>query len=81
MIAQIMIALFGVTAVFLSQSKSPVFRKYASVFGLLGQPFWMYVTYESQQWGMFALTFLYTWAWGNGFLNSWVFTRPRRWQK
>lgn len=38
-LSQASIAVFGVTAVALSQSLSPAARKWASVFGLVGQPF------------------------------------------
>lgn len=72
MFAQIAIAVFGVTAVFLSQSRSPVFNRFACIFGLIGQPFWFYATYSTEQWGMFALCFLYTWAWGRGFIIHWT---------
>lgn len=37
-----MIALTGVSAIWLSQSKRDDYRKYASVLGLIGQPFWFY---------------------------------------
>jgi len=69
---QIAIALFGVTAVFLSQSQDANQRKYACIFGLIGQPFWFYSAWISGQWGIFALCFLYTWAWAKGFWSNWV---------
>jgi len=80
MFSQIFIALFGCTAVALTQSSSPVFNRWACIFGLLGQPFWMYATYSSEQWGMFGITFVYTWAWWIGFRRHWL-AKPRRWQK
>lgn len=72
MIEQFFIALFGVTAVTLSQSQLPQRRKYASVFGLIGQPFWFYSAYTSEQWGIFALCILYTLSWANGFYVNWI---------
>lgn len=69
---QIGIALFGVTAIFLSQVDSPEAKKYASIFGLLSQPFWFYATYTASQWGMFFLCFMYAGAWGMGFYNNWI---------
>ena len=72
MIAQIFIALFGVTAVALSQSLLATRRRWAPVFGLIGQPFWFYAAWESQQWGIFALCLLYTLSWGKGFYTSWI---------
>jgi len=71
MIEQIGIALFGVTAIFLSQDIRASYRKYACIFGLLGQPFWFYATYKSGQWGMFALCFLYAFSWSRGLKTNW----------
>lgn len=72
MIAQLFIALFGVTAVLLSQAKTEAYRKYASVFGLVGQPFWFWAAYESNQWGIFVLCILYSLSWGKGFYQFWL---------
>lgn len=71
-ISQFAILFTGVVAVFLSQSSKENNRKFASIFGLLGQPFWMYTTYHSQQWGIFLMTFLYTFSWGKGFWLFWI---------
>lgn len=72
MTAQIFIALFGVTAVALSQSKLQARRRWACIFGLIAQPFWFYSAWAAQQWGIFALCFLYTASWVQGFWNNWV---------
>ena len=72
MTAQIFIALLGVTATMLSQSALADRRRWASVFGLLGQPFWFYAAWEAQQWGIFTLCFLYTISWGKGFHTNWI---------
>jgi uncharacterized membrane protein YdcZ (DUF606 family) len=69
---QVGIALFGVTAVFLSQDPRPQRQRWASVIGLLGQPFWFAETVSAQQWGMVALTVLYTWSWWRGFRRHWL---------
>jgi len=69
-IIQICIAIFGVTAVFCSQTER--YKKYASIFGLVGQPFWFWAAYSHQQWGIFALCFLYTFAWMQGFWRYWL---------
>ena len=75
MTTQIFIALFGVTAVTLSQSALPERRRWASVFGLVGQPFWFYAAWETQQWGIFALCILYTLSWGKGFYSHFIAAR------
>ena len=71
-IEQFGIALFGVTAIWLSQDSRPEFSKLACIFGLIGQPFWFYATWQAEQWGMFALCFLYSAAWIKGFKTNWM---------
>jgi hypothetical protein len=73
---QLGIALFGVTAIWLSQDAREGVRRFACIFGLVGQPFWFYATYVGEQWGMFALCFLYSWAWGKGFRQHWLRRMP-----
>jgi len=76
MIVQILIAILGVAAVWLSQDRRADRRKYACLFGLLGQPLWFYTTWKSGQWGIFALSFVYTFAWIKGFHVYWLEKTP-----
>lgn len=69
---QTLIAVLGVGAVWLSQDRRAERRKYACIFGLLGQPLWFYTTWQAQQWGIFALSIIYTLAWIKGFQNYWL---------
>lgn len=69
---QIAIALTGVTAIWLSQSEQGGFRKWACIFGLVGQPFWLYSAYTAEQWGIFVLCIFYTLAWFKGFRVHWL---------
>lgn len=73
---QIGIAICGVTAVFLSQDSRADWRKWACVFGLIGQPFWFYTAYIHAQWGILALSFLYAFSWARGFKNNWLTVSP-----
>lgn len=75
MIAQIGIALFGVVAIWLSQSTHEHQRRYACLFGLASQPFWFWSAYTAQQWGIFALCALYAASWLRGFYQHWI--KPR----
>ena len=72
MIAQIGIALTGVTAIWLSQQSNEEWKRYACLFGLAGQPFWFYSSYAAEQWGIFVLCFFYAYSWYVGFKNNWM---------
>lgn len=71
MIPQISIALFGVLAIFLVGMKERRQRRWGYLLGLCGQPFWFWVTFQAEQWGIFALAFFYTLSWINGLRNNW----------
>jgi hypothetical protein len=71
-IDQLAIGLCGVAAVFLSQDKRESRRRYACLFGLASQPFWLYTTWHAQQYGIFALCFLYMFSWMRGFYGHWI---------
>lgn len=79
MTAQIFIAIFGVSAVWLSQSANETQRKWSPVLGLLGQPFWFWTTYTHGQYGMFALCFLYAACYLRGYRQFWMDGRGIRW--
>jgi hypothetical protein len=69
---QIAIAFSGVVAVWLTQDKRESWRRWACIFGMLGQPFWFYAAWKAEQWGIFALCALYTYAWARGFWMHWL---------
>jgi hypothetical protein len=75
-VPQIIIPLTGVAAIWLTQSPNESARRYACLFGLAAQPFWFWATYESEQWGIFAVCILYALSWARGFRNHWI--KPRR---
>ena len=79
MTAQIGIALFGVTAIFLSQSPNLRAQRFACVFGLIGQPFWFWAAISAKQWGIVALCFFYTAAWARGVKTHWFDERGKSW--
>lgn len=72
MISQIGIVFFGVLAAWLTQQANENRKKYACIFGLISQPFWVYSSIESNQWGIFLLSIIYTGVWLIGFKNYWV---------
>ena len=78
-IAQSLILVFGVSANFLLNSKSSK-SKYGPILGLCSQPFWLYLTFKNNQWGMFVLSFIYTVIWITGIKSFW-FTSQKRGRK
>jgi uncharacterized iron-regulated membrane protein len=76
MISQFAIAFTGFVSIWLSQDTRVSWRKWACVFGLVGEPFWFYVTYTTEQWGIFVLAVFYTIAWGKGAYAYWL--KPMR---
>jgi len=71
-ISQIAIACTGLVAIFLTQQELEQHRRFACLFGLAGQPFWFYSTFMAEQWGIFALSFFYTYAWYRGLRLYWL---------
>lgn len=72
---QIAIALLGATAAWLSQSRHEDRRRWACIFGMLGQPFWFYASWTAGQWGIFAVSILYMGAWLRGLWIHWLTAR------
>lgn len=63
MIEQVFIAVTELIAIWLVQDRREEYRKFAPIFGLLGQPFWFFSSFQAQQWGAFILCFFFTAAW------------------
>jgi len=74
---QIMIAITGCLAIYLTQQNKAEPKRYACIVGLLGQPFWIYVTFTTAQWEMFTSSILYTLACFVGYKNNWIKRKER----
>jgi hypothetical protein len=72
MLSQAVILFTGLTAVILSQSLNTRSRKWSPIFGMLGQPAWLWAAAHSHQWGMFLVSLLYCYGWGKGLWNHWI---------
>lgn len=70
--SEILLAVLGATAVWLSQDRRLSRRRWAPIFGLASQPFWFYATAAAGQWFIFALCFVYAGAWWRGFRQHWL---------
>lgn len=56
-------------AIWLVNGRSP---KWACIFGLVSEVFWFREFYTHGQWGLFIVTFVYTFAWMRGFKTHWI---------
>ncbi len=69
---QFLLAFTGFIAIYLTQQRNQQYKRYACIFGLLSQPFFLYETFNAGQWGMFVLSIFYTFAWVVGFYNNFI---------
>lgn len=75
-IDQIAIAMLGAVAAWLSQERRESWRRWACIFGMVGQPFWFYASWKAGQAGIFIVSVLYAFAWMRGVWVYWI--RPQR---
>ena len=68
---QILIALFGLTAMFCAMGNNARLRKWAPIIGLCAQPFWFMATIPSGQYGMVLLCCAYTAIYLNAAWKNW----------
>jgi len=70
-IEQIMILITSIIAVFLTQQVGhPEWTKWACVFGMISQPFWIWSSVKAKQWGILGSSIMYTFIWGLGIYNN-----------
>lgn len=71
--------LFGLSgySIYLTQHRSKDKRKQACLYGLISSPFWIYSSWTSQLWGIFALNIYCTYSWLVGFYNNYI--EPYTW--
>ena len=69
---QIAIAATGCIAIWLVNDRRERWRRWACLFGLAGQPFWFWSAWQAEQWGILALTMVYTAAWLRGAWEGWI---------
>lgn len=69
---QVIVLLTGALAIWLTQQPNESLKKWAGVIGLLGQPFWLIITFQAGQWGMFALSIFYTYSFLLGIYYNWI---------
>jgi len=70
-IDQTVIALCGVSSLWLSQSAEFNARRWAPIIGLVAQPAWLYASITAEQWGVAALSVVYAVGWVRGLRTYW----------
>jgi hypothetical protein len=68
---QILIALTGLTSIWLAMGHNITGRKWAPVIGLAGQPFWLIFAMDAAAWGLLALVAAYTAVYLRGVYVQW----------
>jgi len=70
-LVQIALAGFGLTAMWLAMGRSTKGRKFAPIIGLLGQPFWLIFSCQSQAWGLMLLSVAWSFVYMRGIAVQW----------
>lgn len=69
MIIQTAIIVLSCTSNAIQASKK--YYRWSFIVGLLSQPFWIYSTWQAQQWGMFFVSLWFTMNFIRGIRNHW----------
>ena len=73
LIAQIGIISLGCSSVwFISRPETWKWKRWGYILGLAANPFWFYIGYKTQQWGIIIVSLWYTYSWGLGVWNYWI---------
>lgn len=75
-IVQAAIAVMAPAAIWLSQSRSQRFQRWACIVGLVSQPFWFWSVWRSGQWGVGVVAVVCALAWLKGLWVHWLAPRP-----
>lgn len=70
------IGVWGAAAAWLSQSRTEALRRWASVFGLAGLPWWFHAAWAQADWRLLAIAMLYLAAWLRGAWVHWRAPQP-----
>ena len=69
-LTEIMLFVCGAVSIFLLNLNNR-YSKYGVIIGLIGQPFWYISAYNSQSWGIFSVSILYSISFIVGIYNFW----------
>ncbi len=69
---QLLLAMTGVTALWLVTRESKKAKRWAPVFGLSSQPLWFYTFWTHGQYGSLFLNVCYAVIWATAFYREWL---------
>lgn len=72
MMLQAGIAVFGLAAILLVYASNPRWARWAPIFGLLSQPFWIASAWHAEQWAIIGLAVFYVYGWCKGIKKHWL---------
>lgn len=77
MLTQLILALCGLTALWMATGNNVRARRWAPVVGLCGQPAWLYFATTAQAWVLFVLSLVYSAVYVRGIWVQWLPTLRR----
>lgn len=69
LISQIMLFISGGAIWFMTRKEH--WKRWGYIIGICGQPFWLYTSINSKQWGIIILTIFYTYSFAQGIYFYW----------
>lgn len=75
-LAQVVVTVFGASAIFLLGARTNRVRRWGVVCGLIAQPAWYVTAICHEQWGLLPVFALYTGSWLRGLWTYWI--RPSK---
>lgn len=76
LINQIILAVADILPDILSQSKKYNIRRFDCIVGLLGEPFWFYYGFKTEQWAFCLLGTIFFFICLYGFYHKWIKNDP-----
>lgn len=70
-VIQFALAFFGLTALYMATGHNTRARRWAPIVGLCGQPFWLLFSAQTQAWGLFTLSLVYSGVYVRGIWLQW----------
>ena len=71
-VIQVVITITGAIAIWAVNNPNPRISRYGCIFGLIGEPFWLYTSWTTGAWGIFILACIYTGCWAMGCYHNWI---------